>query len=122
MKHKVKTGDADDQQLLQINSGIPFILAGLLGHTDGVRILSLSLQQNGDADFRVVLRGEGDGGAGYPVRVVAFSNADTPAECLAVAERGYRSDVIRWHIDRYAKSNSQDATAKNGREGLVIRK
>lgn len=99
---------------------ITYLLAGLEGNTDGYQIVSVTLQQAGVSDFRVVLRARGASASGDPVRVVGFSNGGEPAIALLNAEKGYRENVIRWSVDRFAESISKDGESKNGQPRLSI--
>lgn len=116
-----KSVDKDEfDGLTKIASAIPFLLAGLEGHTDGVEIHSISLQRGRDSGMRVVLRGESISPDGHTLRVVAFTNAELATEVLLLAETGYRENVIRWHLDRFAIGTSDNGRSENGVKPLRI--
>lgn len=97
-----------------------FVLAGLEGRTNGIPLKSIRLQSCGDAGFRVVLKGDRESDSGGRVGVVAFTNADSPGECMALVEAAYRKNGLRWHIDEYAGNASANGSAKSKVAELVI--
>ena len=106
----------------RLTQAITFLLAGLHGATDRRELHSISLQRDNRAAFRCILRGIGKSGPVDGLRLVAFTNADSAAECLLHAEYGFASDVIRWHLDAFANGAGENASAENGHKGLVIAK
>lgn len=104
-----------------LSKAITFILAGLSGGVLEFDVFSISLQRVSAGDFRCILRGARKEAPNAGVRLVAFSNADDPAECLLYAEGAFASGRIRWHIDQYAAgSGSNGATSsKPGQLTLI---
>lgn len=109
-----------DHDYNQLKAALPFLLAGLEGHTDGIELLGISLQRGRDGDYRVVLRGNGATPDGHPLRVVAFTNGEEPADVLICAEEGYRDNLVRWHVDRFAKGVVDNGKPETGKNGLTI--
>jgi hypothetical protein len=118
MKKKVLQDAITEENFNDLTKAIPYLLAGLEGLTNGNKLISVTLQQTDLSGFRVVLRSIQERASGDSVRVVGFTSGSSAPECLLFAEAGYRENVIRWHVDRFAKSVSQDGPSKNGR--LVI--
>ncbi len=100
---------------------IPYLLAGLEGITDGHKINGFTVQQTGISGFRVILRATGEHRGDDSVHLVSFTTASDPGTAILLAEEGYREDVIRWSIDRFAKGASASSPSKNGGHGLTIR-
>lgn len=100
--------------------GLPYILAGLEGLTNGHKLNSITVQQAGLSGYRIILRGTGDFNGESSVHVVGFTAASDPATAILLAEEGYRDNVIRWSVDRFAKSISDSKSSKNGNDGLTI--
>ncbi len=104
----------------QLNEILVYLLAGLTGRTDGNEIVSITVQQADLSAYRVVIRARGVDDDGNPVRVVGFTGGSSPSSALLLAEEGYRENVIRWTVDRFAKSVSDNGSSKIKEAGLSI--
>jgi len=96
-------GEIKDSDYEHLRDAITYLLAGLEGATDGHKINGIAVQQTGVSDFRVVLRAQERDATGLGVHVISFTNASEPAVALLRAERGYRENVVRWTVDRFAE-------------------
>lgn len=105
----------------QLNRTIPYLLAGLEGYTNGHKINSVTVQQDGLHGYRVILRAVGVNPGGDTLFFVGFSNGSDPGAALLFAENGYRENVIRWSIDRFAKSLSDNGSSEDEGGKLTIR-
>ena len=105
----------------QLTSTLPYLLAGLEGHTDGNELKSVTIQQASVSGFRIVIRGFARKDTGAPVCVVGFASGTTPGSALLLAEGAYREGLIRWTVDRYAKSSSNGDGSKDESTRLTIR-
>lgn len=99
---------------------LPYLLAGFEGRTDGHKINSVTVQQTRFSGYRVVIRAVGRGDSGDRLHVVAFTTGDSPGTALLLSEEAYKSNVIRWSVDRFAKNISDNGTPKDGRRELSI--
>lgn len=104
----------------RLTSTIPYLLAGLENHTNGHEIKSITVQQTRVSGYRVVARAIDRSDAGDPIHVVGFSSSDQPGTALLIFEAGYRDNLIRWSVDRFAKSLSDNGSAKNEKTRLSI--
>lgn len=118
MNNKEQLIEVDDYE--QLTLSIPYLLAGLEGLTDGHKIDSLAVQQAGFSSYRVVIRGQSIDDSGDPIYVVSFTNASQPAIALLLAEEGYRDNLIRWKVDRFATSASDNGSSENERAKLNL--
>lgn len=116
-KQSVSIGE-DYEQLVGC---IPYLLAGLEGLTNGHQINSIAVQQTGLSGFRIILRATGDYNGESSVHLVSFTTASDPGAAILLAEEGYRENVTRWSIDRYAQSISDRDSSKNDNGRLSIR-
>lgn len=119
MKENGRLLEAKDYE--RLTDTIPYLLAGLTGHTDGHHIDSITVQQAGLSGFRILIRANGTDSEGDRLHFVGFSNASDPGAAILVAERGYRENLIRWKIDRFAKSAVEGGASKDERTKLSIR-
>lgn len=103
-----------------LNKTLTFLLAGLTGAVQEFDLLGISLQRVYDGSFRVIVRGWPREGDNAGIRVVAFTNAATPTECLLYAEAGFRDSTARWHIDRFADNNAADGASKPEPKQLTL--
>ena len=108
------------QDYEQLTKSIPYLLAGLEGHTNGHKINSIAVQQARFSGYRVVIRGTELHDSRDPVHVVSFTSGSEPAVALLLAEEGYREDLIRWIVDKFKKSVSDNGSSKNERTKLNL--
>lgn len=122
MKNKASDPSYTTGELNDVTKAIPFLLAGFEGHVAEFDILGLSLQRLPDGAFRSILRGVSRDGPTDAVRLVAFTNAGLASECLCLLEVGFRENLLRWHIDRYASNHGTDGATEAKRKRLTLTK
>ena len=121
MTKKSKGEDDDFKEITaRLYESIPFLLAGLTGHIDGVRIHGLSVQRTDNDDWRCILRIADSTASGPPVHFVSFTNGVSPSECIARTEVGFGDNSLRWHFDQYSKQNRRNGSSKGDRSPRVI--
>lgn len=109
-----------EHELHGLSTSIEYILAGLKGGIAEYALVGLSLQLVSDGSFRCILRGYRRTGEDAGVGLVSFTNSEDAAICLLHAENGFRRNVIRWHVDQFAGSVSDNGASKDSPEQLTL--
>ena len=107
-------------ELHQIATGLEYILAGLTNGVKEYALVGFSLQLVSGDSYRCVLRAYRRTGADAGIRLVAFTNSDSPDKCLYLAEEGFRRNVIRWTVDQFAAEPNANGSTKSEPEQLTL--
>lgn len=118
MKKKERVSEVENYE--QLNTILIYLLAGLTGCTDGYELVSVTVQQADLSAYRVVLRASDNSGSGDPIRLVGFTSGHQPASALLLAEEGYRDNLIRWSVDKFAKGLIDNGSSKIKKARLTI--
>lgn len=99
---------------------VQFILAGISGLVREFQVFGLSLQQVSDGAYRCILRGSFKAGSRAGLRLVSFTNGDSPEECLELAGGAFRDGKLRWHVDQYANGAGSPGDSANETKQLTL--